>query len=323
MLGEKEIIVAAIMVLLLFSMAIFWSVLGENITEYNVTIWIDNLGTAVVGIKGVVEGAELFPSIGDYLYTLNITPPYLQDILENDTIVIVSQNETPIPFKYYYVSQLAYPNDTRWCLKYSSPIPSALILPVGTVPLTISPLPEDVIVLEGGRLGLFLDTGEVYVCYSFIHQTTTAYLPQNKTATKKTTIQPQHPSATTSASGTSATIATNVSSVSQVKGKNENIGVLFGVLILILLAVGAYFAIKGKSRPKTSISDFLDERDKAIVNLLESRGPLTPKDMLEALGFPRSAFYRRINRLKNEGIIEQFEIGGKVYYKLSRKAVHK
>jgi len=47
---------------------------------------------------------------------------------------------------------------------------------------------------------------------------------------------------------------------------------------------------------------------------------MTPGELIKETGIPRSAFYRRINRLKKEGIIEQVSIAGKIYYRLKEKA---
>ncbi|MGC8909237.1 MAG: winged helix-turn-helix transcriptional regulator [Fervidicoccaceae archaeon] len=62
--------------------------------------------------------------------------------------------------------------------------------------------------------------------------------------------------------------------------------------------------------------EFLDDRDRAIISLLREKGLMTPGELLKATGIPRSAFYRRINRLKREGIIEQINMAGKTYYRL-------
>ncbi|MEM0046268.1 MAG: winged helix-turn-helix transcriptional regulator [Fervidicoccaceae archaeon] len=85
---------------------------------------------------------------------------------------------------------------------------------------------------------------------------------------------------------------------------------------------GDFFAAKDKedTEEKEIIKEeFLDERDRAIISLLRERGLMTPGDLIKATGIPRSAFYRRINRLKKEGIIEQISIAGKIYYRLKEK----
>jgi len=68
------------------------------------------------------------------------------------------------------------------------------------------------------------------------------------------------------------------------------------------------------------VEELLDDRDRTIISLLRERGMMTPGELLKGTGIPRSAFYRRINRLKKEGIIEQVSIAGKTYYRLKEKA---
>jgi DNA-binding Lrp family transcriptional regulator len=60
----------------------------------------------------------------------------------------------------------------------------------------------------------------------------------------------------------------------------------------------------------------LDDRDRAIISYLKEKGLTTPGELLKTIGIPRSAFYRRINRLKKEGLIEQVSVAGKTYYRL-------
>lgn len=78
-----------------------------------------------------------------------------------------------------------------------------------------------------------------------------------------------------------------------------------------------FFAKRSKkSAKKLDVEDLLDDRDRKIIQLIKEKGPITPGELLKELGIPRSAFYRRINRLVKEGLVEQFTVGGKTYYKI-------
>jgi len=65
--------------------------------------------------------------------------------------------------------------------------------------------------------------------------------------------------------------------------------------------------------------EYLDDRDKLIINTLRERGDLTASELIKYTGIPRSAIYRRLKRLIKSGYIEQVKLGVKTVYRLRRR----
>ncbi len=66
----------------------------------------------------------------------------------------------------------------------------------------------------------------------------------------------------------------------------------------------------------------LDERDRAIIRLLEEEGPLTMSEIAGRLGLSRSTVHRRLQRLVRMGLLEREARGKSVLYRVARRGAH-
>ena len=90
------------------------------------------------------------------------------------------------------------------------------------------------------------------------------------------------------------------------------------VVIAILLTLVAIGLLIWKTRSR-ALMEYLDDRDKLIINTLRERGDLTASELIKYTGIPRSAIYRRLKRLIKLGYIEQVKLGVKTVYRLKRR----
>lgn len=95
-------------------------------------------------------------------------------------------------------------------------------------------------------------------------------------------------------------------------------GYLYVALATALVGLGAVAIYYVRRSRKEQLLEGLDERDRAIIQALES-GPRTPQELLKELDMSKATFYRRVKRLISLGYIEQIKKDGKVYYKLKSR----
>ncbi|MGC8557069.1 MAG: helix-turn-helix transcriptional regulator [Fervidicoccus sp.] len=286
---RKKIIVLAFIIIFIYSIT-FISIAQEP-SYTNAVISIDSYGIASIKQVIPVNDVSVVNCIGNCLYVLNINTSNVDYYLENNTIVLVPNNFTGNVL-LEYISQLAYPNGTIWNVSFSSDINTTVVLPYGAILLSTYPLPIDFNVTSDGRLYFVYMPGNITLSYSYL---------QSANITNTTGF--------TSTTPSTAGLHQGIS--------NYALYIIGIILIAIGLLIGyLYFRGPKKGKSLEEKIKYLDDRDRKIVEIIREKGPITPGDLLNQLNIPRSAFYRRINRLKKDGIIEQFEVGGKVYYKL-------
>jgi len=91
--------------------------------------------------------------------------------------------------------------------------------------------------------------------------------------------------------------------------------VVGGMSVVGAVAAYALFRILRKKVKVSRVLEVLDERDRAIIEVLKS-GPKTPQELIKVTDMSKATFYRRIKRLIELGYVEQVKKEGRVFYKL-------
>ncbi len=273
---------------------------------------VDELGTGIIVVNLNVSIAEAIPCIGECMYILDITPGSIEGFIENNTIILGANEEEMVNTTITYVSQLGVYKDGQWTINYQSYQNTLLILPVNALPVDITPFPEDFSYTSDGRLQLYLPPGNVTIIYML------SSLPGITTTLPTTQTQETGIATETDETETVTTFNHETDTTPEPTTSSNMYKIIIGIIAVLAVVAVAYFATRNRNRKNIgdNLLQYLDDRDKAIVITLKEKGPVTPGELLKELDIPRAAFYRRINRLKQAGIIEQFEVGGKVYYRL-------
>ena len=322
-----------------------------------VIVSIEELGISIIEYRVDVVGGQTIDCIGQCLFVLQLTPENALYFMENNTISIVSQTDNLTTYDIVVVSQIASPIDNNtWTINITLPYDTIILLPLGSVPVNVNPTPTNVTLINQ-RLALYLPKGNLTLTYTYIvehvtqtettttptstqtqttaTQTTTTQQTTITTTTQTTPTQTQTPKETTTTTSPPTTTTTTTQTTQQSTTKETTTQTTitpqktnttkYAALLVGLIIIGAaLYYLKNRGKGETEgkieeIEDYLDERDRSIINLLKERGPMQPSEMIRILDMPRSAFYRRINRLKEMGLIEQISLKGKTYYKIKEK----
>jgi len=289
----------AAIILVIF--AIFLSHLSmETIAQVvePIIVNIDSLGLAFVQLNGTFIGSEYLWCIGEPLYIYSFYPSDLITYLdlENKTILLMSPTDEPISYSINYVSLVSRPVDTNsWVAQLYVPVTTLFILPEGSVVKQVNPPPREIYKIDN-RIALLVSPGNITISYVLL------------------TVQPSSPPTTTQTQTTSPPPSTPIT-----PRKTTTTYVIVTLIILVLAMMTYYLALRRKALKQSDIEAYLDDRDRAIINYLKEKGSATPTELMEATGIPKSAFYRRINRLEKLGIIEIVDLGMKKVYRLKQK----
>lgn len=289
----------AAIILVIF--AIFLSHLSmETIAQVvePIIVNIDSLGLAFVQLNGTFIGSEYLWCIGEPLYIYSFYPSDLITYLdlENKTILLMSPTDEPISYSINYVSLVSRPVDTNsWVAQLYVPATTLFILPEGSVVKQVNPPPRETYKIDN-RTALLVSPGNITISYVLL------------------TVQPSPPHPTQTQT-TSPPLSTPIT-----PRKTTTTYVIVALIIFVSAMMTYYLALRRKAlKQKSDIEAYLDERDRAIINYLKEKGSATPTELIEATGIPKSAFYRRINRLEKLGIIEIVDLGMKKVYRLKQK----
>ncbi len=103
------------------------------------------------------------------------------------------------------------------------------------------------------------------------------------------------------------------------------LAVLVAVPIIAGIALGGYIAYKhgkrrrGEEGHQTVETSILDERDRAIIDLLAREGPLSLSEIARRLGYSKSTVHRHLNKLTSLGILERTTHGRQTLYRLKKR----
>jgi uncharacterized membrane protein len=167
--------------------------------------------------------------------------------------------------------------------------------------------------------------------------------PGATTSTQQTTEQAAHstpPAPSTSAGPAQPSPSSTTSTPLRKEGTNP---VLIGlaVLIVIVVLIALFFARRsshGSASPSSSsvdgkspgggsgpvltpgteilVESGLDDRDKAIIDLLRKEGPMGVSEVARRLGISKSTAWRKLQKLVDMGILERVIIDGSPVYRL-------
>ena len=120
---------------------------------------------------------------------------------------------------------------------------------------------------------------------------------------------------------TSGGASTGGGGVTTAGGGHRVAAAVIGAGLIIVLTAAFYLAYRHRSlkQGEPVIMEELDERDKAIIELIREKGPLTAPEISESTGIPKSPLYRRLRRLVDEGVLEARRVSGRTVYSLRRK----
>lgn len=283
-----------------------------------VIVSIDVLGLAFINITGELIGSEYVPCIGEPLYIYSSSPQYLLSYLdlESRAILLISPLDDVINYTLIYVSLVSRPvGDNAWVTQLHLPLSTLIILPENSYIKQVTPLPRDILKINN-RLALLMDKGDVTISYVLSSPQTITTTPFTSTSTPS--IQPGD-SLTTASSITTSILTTQTTTTEAAESK-ANYVLIIALVAIAFLVIFILLSRRRVNKTDHDIETYLDDRDKAIINYIKEKGSATPTEIMEATGIPKSAFYRRINRLEKLGIIEIIDLGTKKVYKIKDKS---
>ncbi len=252
--------------------------IGQSSVNVSVIVWVFNDGTA-----------KVVYNVSSNIIPLTVTLP----LLGKAYYIEAFSNNTPIPVQYngthvtltilsnntsiaYYTSNLTWKKGYEWTLRVSSPWTITIVLPSDSLVYYVEPEDFDVTVIDN-EIGFRFKPGVIEVKYLIVPL----------------------PPAT----------STNTSS----QGGLGFSQLYFTIPLAVVVAGIGLFMYLRKARGREELR-LVDERDKMIVKVLLEEGELTPQEIVEKTGIPKTPLYRRLKRLEKQGIIGKRVSGGRVYY---------
>lgn len=234
--------------------------------------------------------------------------PYDQN---KTTITIYSLNATKITLIYMTQKLVTFTNGI-WSLHVKPFLPPTIILPENSILLKYTGNPQ--IRAENGRIILRYNVRGDYEVYftSAIPVTLTESMRPRTTPTTLITV----------ANTTTTPTITHVTST--VEPERDLLKDLFLPLIILLMlppiAAIIYYYFKQKTTTTIVISEsFLDERDKEILKIVESRETITLSELTKTLNISKSTVWRRVQKLQKLGYIDVERVAGKLVIKAKKK----
>ena len=258
---------------------------GQSSVSVNVTIWILDDGTAKVVYS-------IYSNTTPLVLTLPLLgKAYYIEAYSDNTPIPVQYNETHVSLTIlsnntsiiYYTSDLTWKKGYEWTFRVESPWNTTIVLPDDSLVYYVEPEDFDVVVV-GDEVAFRFKPGVIEVKYLIVPLPTTE-------------------STSTSSGGVLGT--------SQLY--------IIASLTIASASVGLLMYLRRTRRRK--MLRIVDERDKIIVKALLEGGELTPQELIEKTGIPKTPLYRRLKRLEKQGIIGKRASGGRVYYYVKDKGV--
>ncbi len=258
---------------------------GQNSVSVNVTIWVLDDGTAKVVYS-------IYSNTTPLVLTLPLLgKAYYIEAYSDNTPIPVQYNETHVSLTIlsnnaniiYYTSDLTWKKGYEWTFRVESPWNTTIVLPDDSLVYYVEPEDFDVVVV-GDEVAFRFKPGVIEVKYLIVPLPTTE-------------------STSTSSGGVLGT--------SQLY--------IIASLTIASASVGLLMYLRRTRRRK--MLRIVDERDKIIVKALLEGGELTPQELIEKTGIPKTPLYRRLKRLEKQGIIGKRASGGRVYYYVKDKGV--
>ncbi len=218
-------------------------------------------------------------------------PIYVEAYVGNQSVAPnISGDKISIPAFESYVNltyitmDLTKKINETWVLSYSAPYNTVVILPSGAIPIDIEPKNFEVVYVEKS-IGLLFPPGSVVIKYVAIPSA----LQETKPISETTTNQNSATTSLLSALGYAAPIALGASA-------------LVGIALL--------------RRRSRRLPIALDDIDRRIIEALQRYGEMTARDLIDRLGIPKSTLYRRLNKLRELGLVEARVVRGVTVYRL-------
>ncbi len=258
---------------------------GQNTVSVSVTIWVLDDGTAKVVYS-------IYSNITPLVLTLPLLGrAYYIEAYSDNTPIPVQYNETHVSLTIlsnntsiiYYTSDLTWKKGYEWTFRVESPWNTTIVLPDDSLVYYVEPEDFDVVVVDD-EVAFRFKPGVVEVKYLIVPLPTTE-------------------STSTSSGG--------------VLGTSQ----LYLIILLAIAIAGIGLLMYLRRTRRRKGLRIIDERDKMIVKALLEEGELTPQELIEKTGIPKTPLYRRLKRLEKQGIIGKRVSGGRVYYYVKDKGV--
>lgn len=213
----------------------------------------------------------------------------------NNTHAIISvYSPGQVTLSYYTLNITAKEGDI-WTLTLEAKCPTTIILPDNSVPVSMNPTPNPVLI--GNRTG-----------FEFPPDTT---ITMNYYVLPSQFIPPH-----TNTPGTTLTTTTTETTTA---GQNNYV-YLIPIILLLIILLYLFQRTRGQKSSGEIIttpprSGSLDDRDQKILEALK-RKPMSAPELMHETGIPKTPLYRRLKRLVDEGFIEYYEENGVRIYRL-------
>jgi len=270
---------------------------------------LDELGVATVTIE--VSGEN------PVVVELPLEPGY-----EPESIIVYGHDGLPLDYDIVNNTLIVYAgNATRLTVEYTALLGRQAD---GIVEATIHPPgPATVYLPRGAALAGFTgepaidySSGRIVLRYSGPGEYAIDYVPSAPPSTvpqKAGGIEAQ----TTSEKETS-------------RDTNSNTPIIAALAAAGASTAGAAILFRRKRSGKSSSSavtdvvivadSTLDERDRAILELLRSRGPMGVSDVARSLGISKSTAWRKLQKLVNMGLVERIAVDGSPLYRVKESS---
>jgi hypothetical protein len=201
----------------------------------NMIVDLDETGIATVHTSVVVNGAEALPCIGSCLYVSNYTGD-VDYTIDNNTIVLVSNTESPVNVILSYVTTLSVENNGLWNASFYSPVNVTIILPLNAIPKDMTPLPIDVSV-SNRRVVLLFPPGQVSITYTLARTIASSLATTTSITTSPTTMTTTTTTTTSTTTSTTTTATTPMTTnATATKSQKHITPVYAGIIALIVVA---------------------------------------------------------------------------------------
>ncbi len=213
----------------------------------------------------------------------------------NNTHAVISVYSSGQVTLSYYTLNLTTKAGDIWTLTLEAKCPTTIILPDNSVPVSMNPTPNPVII--GNRTG-----------FEF---------PPDTTITMNYYVLPSQfiPTHTNTPGTTQTTTTTETTTAGQ-----NNYIYLISIILLLIILLYLFQRHRGKKSSSEIIttppkSGSLDDRDQKILEALK-RKPMSAPELMHETRIPKTPLYRRLKRLVDEGFIEYYEENGVRIYRL-------
>ncbi|MGC9113156.1 MAG: helix-turn-helix transcriptional regulator [Acidilobus sp.] len=215
----------------------------------------------------------------------------------NGTDLEVAVDEPGIVNVSYLTLQATSKTGDLWQAQLYMPCEGWLVMPPGSAPVQVSPLPIQVSYIDSSP-ELLLPEGQASVDYMLSPvTTTTAPAPVTTSSSTPTTTTARRPA-----------------------GSEYY---MIAAVAVVAAAVAAFLGLRAargsREGEAAGPENALDDRDRAILDALARRGgEATASDLIKDTGIPKTPMYRRLSKLEGMGYIDEYMKGGVKVYRCKR-----